>query len=161
MPGELKDVYWDSSVFLSYFKNEAGRADVVETLLDHAAGSREIRIFTSMISIVEVAFASSQESRHSMADPFQTEKIDKLWFSPGIHLVEVSWFVVEEARNLMRQAREAGQQVSPQDAIHLATARRHRLGEVHTFDGPLLRHPMDFGLQVREPYVAQQRLIGL
>lgn len=161
MPGDLRDVYWDSSVFLSYFRNEAGRADIVQTLLDHAAGSREIRIFTSMITIVEVAFAVSPQSRRDNHDRFQTEKIDALWDSAGIHLVEFSRFIAEEARDLCRQAREAGQQVSPPDAIHLATARRHRLGELHTFDGPLLGHPMDFGVRVGEPQVAQQRLAGL
>jgi predicted nucleic acid-binding protein len=49
----MRTYYWDSSVFCAYFSDEAGRADVVEELLE-AAKAEELTIITSSFALVEV-----------------------------------------------------------------------------------------------------------
>lgn len=156
MPGSLKQVYWDSCVFLAYLIGEEGRVDVLETLLRDASNKREIQILTSTLSIVEVATAASDEG------PMPEEEIDALWRrDPGIELVELSQLIARDARSLIRQAKELNRSLRPPDSIHLATARRIGAEEFHTYDAGLLRTATALGFTCSEPYVASQRLPGL
>jgi predicted nucleic acid-binding protein len=64
-----------------------------------------------------------------------------------------------EARALMRQGIAQGWgSLQPADAMHLATAKRMEVSEMHTYDERLLKWDGELGFPIREPFVAQMPL---
>ena len=60
-----KNTYWDANPFLSYVNQYPERMATLDALLDTAAGGG-IKIYTSAISQVEVAFAASEQHRRRL-----------------------------------------------------------------------------------------------
>lgn len=121
MPADIQ--YVDANVLLAYVLEEDDRAPVVEQLLREAAeGNR--RLITSTVSIVEVAFGA-EKAKGGALDPGTLLTIDNLW-SGGlpVGLAEASTRIMYEARDLARAARAQNRKLTPNDAIHLATAVR-------------------------------------
>lgn len=58
--------YWDSCVLLAYINNETDRWNHVEAMMDAAADGKA-ELFTSMLSIVEVAFAAEEKSEGQLS----------------------------------------------------------------------------------------------
>ena len=122
MPAELPAAYFDANVALAYVSGEAHRAVVVRELLRQADDGRR-RIYTSTLSIVEVAFGA-QEKGQGVLDKETEARIDGLWPPDGrpIALVEPSVAVMRRARRLIRTAMTTGRSLKAADAVHLATA---------------------------------------
>ena len=89
MADSRKIIYWDSCVFLTYINGVDQRISTLEQLLDNSAATDgDIHIYTSELSRVEVAFATT-EQQSGRPDPEVERKIDALWEgSPAITLVE-------------------------------------------------------------------------
>lgn len=69
--------YLDSNVLIAYAANEEGRAGTVQSVLDDARDEK-IELYTSVLSITEVAFVATDEAD----DPVDNEEaIDQLYFS--------------------------------------------------------------------------------
>lgn len=129
----VKRVYWDSNVFLSAINASKDRLPVIEAILDDCDHG-DVEIYTSVLSITEVAFADSEKTERRLSPETQA-RIDKLWMPPSpIRVEEMSHPVANEARNLMRQAIVEGWTLKPPDAIHLASAKRRLVHEFHTYD---------------------------
>jgi predicted nucleic acid-binding protein len=129
---ELALTYWDACVFLSYINGERdGRPDI-DALLNRSGV--EFQIVTSALSIVEVASARVEQDAKALDEEIG-KKINALWESSKIHVVEFYPLLAHEARALMRQAVERSVKLKPMDAMHLATARRINATRFHLRHG--------------------------
>jgi predicted nucleic acid-binding protein len=156
-------VYWDACVFNSYAGRYPERIEMLDQVWDEVQRVDSLRLITSAVSILEVAFASGHGAGQRM--PELEERIDALWHDPKIELVEAHTQLMTAGRDLMRWAKDRDLSLSPNDALHLATARWvneyvGRVRNVFTYD----RRMLDFdgrldNLEVRRPYVLQHWLI--
>lgn len=160
MPEPLK-IYWDSCVFLSYVQGRPlDRMPILEALVDRAY-ARQIHIYTSTFSIVEVAFAE-EERAGELLDPAVMAKIDDFWADRRVvTLVEFHELIGRDARALIRNAIAAGRSLKPADAVHLATAVRIAAAEFHTYDNRLMSaaNGLSLAMPVVRPRTDQPRLI--
>ena len=157
----IKTVYWDACTFLGLINQEAGKhSDCRAVCADVERG--EIQIVTSFLTFTEVfkvkcegaAKPLSQEGEDTVAAFFSSEKI-----TPRV----VDRQIAEAARQLMRRHPECKK---PNDAIHLATALRMNVEEMHTYDGSdllgldkkIARSDGEM-LVICRPYVAQPDLL--
>ena len=141
MPDAPLLFYWDSCAFLAYINEESGRIDVVSELLERCA-REEVIIYTSTLSRVEVAF-SSAERDGGFLDAETERRINALWDSGAVIMVELPERVTVIAQSLMREAIVDSIPLKPYDATHLATAlwlseNGIHIDEFHTYDGLLL-----------------------
>jgi predicted nucleic acid-binding protein len=128
MPVSLRRIYFDACVLLAYIGNEAGRADIVQALLD------EIEILTSVLSITEVAYGAQERDDGLTAEG--EAAIDTLWTPASpITLVDISQTLAREARSIIRAAKEEGLGgIRSADAIHLASARLYGCDAIFTYE---------------------------
>ncbi len=145
-------------MFLSYVDRQPGRLSDIDALLGQARRG-EIEIVTSTVSITEVAFGSVERDQNALLPEVQS-RINGLWLpSSPVQLAEVSQLVVEDARELMRDAISQGTKVSkPMDAIHLSTAIRLEADILHTYDDGLQKIAARAGMRSIEPSPASPSL---
>lgn len=86
------------------FANDApGRADVVQSLLEDAEDGM-VHLLTSNLSITEVAYIASDQQP---SDDTDEATIDELWTpNSPVKLAEMSRLVAQEARSIIRKARD-------------------------------------------------------
>ena len=165
MPESRRIIYWDACNYLSYINGISDRLPVLEALLDASASDNgAIKIYTSVLSKVEVSFGATEQRRQAL-DPLVEQAIESLWTDPGATVtVEYHDGVGREASRLMRDVITRGWSLKPLDAIHLATARwlsnvGFVVGEYQTYDTQLFRYKDVIGINVLEPYVIQPNLL--
>lgn len=125
--------YWDACVFLSAINGNEDRVPIIEAILEDCELGN-VEIYTSMLSIVEVAFAETEKASKILSSEVE-ENIEALWLPPSpIRLIEIHEFVLRDAKKLMRLAIEKGFSLKPPDAIHLATSQRLEINEINTYD---------------------------
>jgi predicted nucleic acid-binding protein len=151
-------LYWDANVFLNYLNGVPDLMPDLDALLD-AAQRGGILILTSTLSIVEVAFAASEQLGGPMSDHIEAA-INDLWMPPSpVRLVEFSAVVARSARSLMREARARAWSLKPNDAIHLATARQMGVAKFNTYERATLdKYGALCGFTVEPPRAAQPQL---
>ena len=152
-------VYLDSNVLIAYVADETDRASVVASLLRDARNEK-IELHTSVLSITEVAFVSTDEAG---GDPLGSEdEIDQLWVPASpINLVDVSAKITREARAIIRKSKSASVKVvKPADAIHLASATIIGCDRLYTYESETTRRQWRdlIGLNVDEPFLDEPRL---
>ena len=151
--------YLDANVLIAYVANEEGRAGVVESVLDDARDEK-IELFTSVLSITEVAFITTDQADVDTVGG--EEAIDQLWVpSSPISVVDVSTRIAREARAIIRHSKSLGTKaVKPADAIHLASASIHDCDRVFTYENEATRRRWAelIGLTVAEPFLDEPRL---
>lgn len=163
MPSEPRRLYWDANVFLSYIEGVPDRLATIGALLADAAAERDVEIYTSALSITEVAYAASERMGAVLSQTVEAA-IDDLWQDPTIKLIEFNTVIARDARRLVRESmlRNVAQQLPslrPADAIHIATALWINASEVMTYDTKLLNQNDLVGIVITKPYLAQPRLI--
>ncbi len=165
MPDGRRMIYWDAACFLSYINAQPDRLPTLEALLGASAReSGDIKLYTSALSKVEVAFAASEQKRQAL-DPEVEERIAQLWSDPDATvIVEYHDGIGDFARDMIRSAVAQGWSLKPLDAIHLATAQwlaavSLPLDEFHTYDAGLLRWSSALSLNIVRPYLLQSPLL--
>lgn len=152
-------VYWDACNFLSYINRIPDRLPMLEALL---AESRKgaIRIITSTLSLVEVAFGAAEQTAQALTPEVEAQ-IEMLWNDRDtITLVEFHELIAREARTLIREGLPQKWRLKPADAIHLATAKRLRVSRFHTYEGTKLgRYESMIGCPISEPTTSQLGLL--
>ncbi len=150
--------YWDACVFLSFIEGHATRAPTIEALLDECE-NKQVEIWSSHLSIVEVAFAKSEKDSQAL-DPAVEKEIDNLWHPQSpIKLVEVSELVCIGARMLIRNEMLRQRAIRSSDAVHLATAKLVGVDEFHTYDSKLLGVGVLGTIKICEPFAVQPLLL--
>lgn len=161
MPAELPSAYVDANVALAYVSGEAHRKTIVREILQQAIGGQR-RIYTSTLSIVEVAFGAQEKIQRALDDEIES-RIDRLWPATGapIALVEPSTSVMRRARGLVRTAMADGRSLQAADAVHLATAQTVRAEVFYTYESAARRSAWSelTGLTVEEPRVEQEPML--
>lgn len=165
MPDMRRNIYWDACVFLSYINGMADRVPILDALLESSSSPNgNIKLFTSNLSKVEVAFATTEREQRSLDSDIE-EKIDGLWDDPdAIVTVEMHHTIAMMARGLMRSGMAAGLRLRPPDSIHLATAEWLSssgivIDEFHTYDDRLRRCAPIVSFNLVEPYTPQPNLL--
>jgi len=159
MPDAVKRIYWDADVFLTYVEGAPQeRMLTLDAILD-AAQSRQLEIYTSSLSITEVAFARYEQTGR-LLDPAVEQRLDTLWEDRGVvRIVDPHDLIVREARALIRLALPKGWSLKSNDAVHIATAMRMRVDEMQTYDKRLHKYAELAGIRILEPYADQPRLL--
>lgn len=149
-------LYFDSSVYLALLNSEPERATIVEALVEDAE-RESVRIFTSTITLAEVAFFRT--AGDPLALSVMDEQIDALVRNPRITThIEFSEAIAVRARQFVRSSEGRVATLSVLDAIHLASAAAANVDHFFAYDsdfGPFGRI-VDF--QISEPVVARPRL---
>ena len=144
--------YWDADVFLSAINANQDRLPVIEAILDDCEQDNA-EVYTSMLSIVEVAFAETEKQSRLLDDKTE-EKINKLWLPPSpVKLIEINEFVLWDAKALMRNSIKQGWSLKPNDAIHLATAKRLQPLEIHVYDKGWCKYSQEIGCTICAPKI--------
>ena len=123
-----------------------------------------VKIHTSTLSHVEVAFGASEQARQAL-DPRTERRIDNLWADTEfIVSVEYHAGIGQIARSLIRSAITEGWSLKPLDAVHLATAQwlssnNLALEEFQTYDNALMRYEPFVDFTICEPRAEQPRMI--
>lgn len=137
---------------------------ILEELLESSSGSsRTIKLYTSTLSQVEVAFAAS-ERRQQQLSPEVEEQISALWEdSESVVSVEYQEAIGMIAKDLIRDAITKGWSLKPLDAIHLATAQwlldvGITVDEFHTYDDRLFKYKDIVDYPIHEPHTPQPRM---
>lgn len=149
--GEIERFYWDSAAFLAWLLPEPERVPKCREVLE-AAAEGECVIVTSALTLAEVI----KLKHHPPLREDQEKKIRAFFQNSYILVVELNRFIAEEARVLTW-----AHNVSPKDAVHIATALRLKIEELHTFDGPLQKLSGKLGnpqLAICEPAARQKRI---
>ncbi len=162
MSGATDFIYWDSCVFCHYVAGTEAYLPVLDAILDQAGRKKGTKILTSALSLAEVVFASG----HGRGKPLSTEqegRIDELWTSEAITIVDASRGVMLRARDLVRKSVGWPKTLKPADAIHLATAvwansTIGKITEIHTYDDWLSFEPLLSGIVVSVPRARQPML---
>ena len=165
MPDNRRIIYWDACCQLSYINEVPGRVLILEPLLaSSSSASGTIKIHSSAIARVEVAFGATEKNR-KVLDPDVESRIESLWTDPGaIESVEFHDGIGDFARQLMRQAIPQGWSLRALDAIHLGTAMwlcsiGIEVPEFHTYDKALPKYSGITGFDILEPYTLQPTLL--
>lgn len=117
--------------------NEEGKRPTVEALLE-LSERNNIEIYTSVLSIVEVAFTQDEKNSHSINESVE-ETINNLWAPASpIKTIELYDYLAMKAKQLIRSGLEKGCMIKPADAIHLISAQSVGADEFHTYDKQLL-----------------------
>ncbi len=164
MPDPRRNLYWDANVFLYYINDDLDRAPIIDALLSSsAAPAGSVKIYTSTLSHIEVAYGASEQQRRAL-DPAVVEQIDNLWTDPNaVTSVEHNERVGRIARDLIRQSMLRNWSLRSMDAAHLATAVwLSQIGipinEFHTYEPRLVKFSDLTNIPVLEPYTQQPNL---
>ena len=156
MPKGRRRIYWDSNCWLSLINAVPGRILVLDSLLaDSKNELGDIDLVTSSLSIVEVAFAQS-EQQSDQIDQTIENAIDSLWADRrAITLIEYHDLIGLEARTLIRTGLHRTWNLKPMDAVHLATAKWFGVDEFHTYDKRLIKEGLSthLGFPIKNPRV--------
>lgn len=159
MPKMRKLIYWDSTVWLSYVNGEPDRLPVIDSILAESASDKgKYRLFTSVLTQVEVAFAKSEQDGQAL-DPDVEDQIDQLWNdTESLSLIEFHEGIGKAARTLMRLCLTIGRSLKAMDALHLATAKFINADEIHTYDAKWLGLTDLLGIPIKLPTTDQPSL---
>ena len=145
----MGDRYWDSGCFMAFFNGEAGRLENCKSVL-LAAERRELRIVNSALTLTEVI---KIKGKPILADA--EDRIRAFFEHEWIIVRDVDRFIAEQARDFIWKYN-----LQPYDAIHLATAYKHQLRYLDTYDrtdlgkldGKIGTTPMQIGVPPLMPY---------
>ena len=161
MPDSPEKRYWDSSVFLALIKNESGRADICEPIVNDAKAGR-CQIYTSTITLTEVVKRRKgpvENDRHT------EETLTAFFKNRFIVPVPVDISVATRARRLIWDF----SWLTARDAIHIATAMQLKIDVFEHYDdddmGRVAERIAKDGLpgfpEIRHPkWVGQMPLLG-
>jgi len=131
-------LYWDSSVWIALIKGEVvngvDRCRVPRMILEDAK-DRKVTIFISRLTIAEV----HKKRKYPSLTKEQDDKVQLDFFAHEyIKKVDVDNWVAQHANELSWQYN-----ISPNDAIHVASAIKVKAEMLHHWDGDFGKVPVD------------------
>ncbi len=158
-----RQIYWDSSVFLSLLNGMPSRAPILRDIMAEIESDKDSFILTSSESMVEVAHVADEKTK-SRLDPKVEALIDEMWAMDKIvKIIDNGPHIATIARTLVRDGIPHKWTLRPKDAIHLASAHWynknvHRIEEVNLYDKALFKYETMVGIHICEPHIQQMRL---
>ena len=151
-PDHRKIIYWDSGVWLSYINGETERLSAIDPILKESASDKgNCKLYTSVLSQVEVAFARSEQEKQALNSEIE-EMIDQLWADTDcLTVVEFHEGIGKIARNLIRDCVSRGWSLQAMDALHLATAAYIKADAIHTYDEKWLKLASILDIPIMRP----------
>jgi predicted nucleic acid-binding protein len=161
--GSPRRLYWDSCIFIDLIKESPYRIAEIRAILDDIRLNSYSIIYTSLITVTEVAYHASERDRRVL-DQTVLDKLDALWEDRSvIEIIEYTPFVARRARDFIRTAMSKNEILQPADAIQLASASwlchvKH-IEEFNTYDNQLIKAVENSGLEseigmpVRKPTI--------
>jgi predicted nucleic acid-binding protein len=131
-----KRLYWDSCAWLGLLNGEQHRLRALEAIFTNARDGH-YEIWTSTYTLVEVNRYSHENGQRKPLDDSNLEKLRAFFLQPFIKLIPVDEQIATSARKLIRET--PGLSKRP-DAVHLASAIKWSLEDIHTYDGSDLLH---------------------
>lgn len=125
-----QDRYWDSSTFIAFFREEEGRVDLCQAVID-AAIAGNVRIITSTLAFSEVVHIRHRER---LTEDMEEELRDFFEYDFIVPVV-LDRSVSEYARELMWRHRH----LRAYDANHLSSAYHAGVNIIDSFDDDFLR----------------------
>ena len=123
-------VYWDACTFLGLINEELGKHEDCMDVWREAENGETI-ILTSFFTFAEV-YKAKCEGKARPLDEEGDRRIEAVLQQSFVRGALVDEGIGISARRLMRKFEDCKK---PSDAIHLATALRLTVDEMHTFDG--------------------------
>ena len=145
--------YWDSAVFLALLQEEEQRVYACRGVVQ-AAQKGDVTILTSALTLAEVLWLRN----NPRLDRDREETIRAFFEQPYIRIANVDRPTAEYAREIIWN-----HNVQPKDSIHLATALRHRVDVVDSFDSDFLSLDGQLGtppLRITQPDLPHQEQLG-
>jgi len=156
---ELRFIYWDANVFLSYLNKYQDRIQTLEAILDNVEKNKTDKIVTSIMSKVEVAWVAHEKLNRVLSSE-EESIIDALWNDYSvIDLIDFHDEIALVARRVMRDSMTKGWKLRTNDAIHLASAMWVQSSEFNTYERRLKKYEELIGISIKEPSVIQPRLL--
>jgi predicted nucleic acid-binding protein len=160
-----KRVYAETSVFLSYMLETPNRIGTVEAILREASRG-ELELYTSVASIVEIAYLTNEAGNVVDED---LAIIERFWASSPIRVVENNLSTARLARDVLRDralTTRGGPAPKPRtrvlDSLHLATAVWIEASEFWSYDDDFSRYQETVGNRVRiSPPSTSNPMLGL
>lgn len=151
MGGNPPRIYWDANVFLLYLDGDPHWLPTLDVLM-HAAIQGEILLYTSVLSQTEVAFTAIEKTSGTLSTA-EEERIDALWKTKGIRVIEYNPFVALKARDIRRASMTHGLtgHRAP-DMIHMATAQFVNADEMHSTEPKLHRFSPILPFPICDPH---------
>ncbi len=124
-------LYWDSVVFISYLTGaDPDRLSLVKALLVHLQNDK-FDLVTSTFTLSEVRYYRTGPFKGSQNDKDREDEIAALFTSPLIEFRAVTDFIGRRAWQIGCQFPD----ISPADAVHIATAEDVPAETLFTWDG--------------------------
>jgi len=125
-----RKLYWDSCAFLGLINNEAAKHAQCKAVWEQAVRG-DAEIYTTFFAFAEVYKAKCEGGRKPLLAS-EEDRVVQFLNQEFVLGVVVDETIGTAARRLMRQYVQCKK---PSDAIHLATALRMNVDEMHTYDG--------------------------
>ncbi|PLX43347.1 MAG: PIN domain-containing protein [Hyphomicrobiales bacterium] len=150
----VEKIYWDSDCFLGHFKDEDGKAEKCDGVIQRAERG-EVIIVTSALTLAEVLWMRGQ----TKIDKSKEDIVKRFFRRSYIRVYNVTRKISENAQDLVWDS-----SIKPKDAIHVATAIHLDVSALETFDQKLIGKSGTVGnplLLIREPQEAEQGRFNL
>ena len=164
MTNKPRNLYWDSSVFLSHLNAYPDRKPIIDAVIAEIRENKDSIILTSSESMVEVSCAADERANNKL-DPNVEKAIDAMFNDTAIvRIVDNGPHIAKLARRLIRDVMPQGWVLKPKDAIHLSTVQWLTeqgilITEVNTYDPGWKKYGPTVGVHVEEPHVVQYRMM--
>lgn len=133
---KIKNVYWDACAWLGLLNGEPKRQRELQIIYE-AAKRGDYVIWTSTLSFVEVFRKDDEQAKPKPLDPKSLAEINNLMMQPFVKLIPVDLEIAKTAQLLLRETKGLAKRT---DAIHLASAVKHCVDALHTYDHSELLH---------------------
>jgi len=157
---DLRLIYWDADIFLSYINEYPDRLPTIDAILEEISKRDKDKIVTSYITKVEVAWASVEYENRLLSED-EEKRIDVLWNdSSVVEFVDFNDRIALLARDFMRRGMQGGgKRLRTNDAIHLASAVWVGALEINTYNLKDFKYFQDLvEIPIREPFIEQPKL---
>lgn len=133
MPTGKLTVYWDTSVFLAWIKDEKrpnGEMDGVNYYAEKIAKNEIVLLTSTLINVEILESTLSDEAKYRFHNLFMRRNC--IQADPDVRIMQLASKIRDYYQN--QKSIDGNKTLSTPDSIHIATAIQYNVAELHTFD---------------------------